>query len=489
MYFIVAFGLTFIIDLLTLAPTIFNLDSAELTTAAATLGLTRSTGYPLYILLGHLWSRVPIGDVGYRLNLFSAFNGALTVGILALILKHFHVKGWAAIGALGVFATGKFFWALSSIAEVYTFQTALMAGLILCLLRWQEQPSVWRMAWVGIVLGLCLSNHAASVLMLPAVVVFILSRSSIVLSKPKVFGAGIMGLLIGLSPYLYLPLRYHSLPDFNYAGVFDAYGRFHPLALDTLKGLWTLVSGESFFGLMFAYSASGSIGQSILFIKGLWQAFLVIGIGPGILGAFLLFKHNRQAGLALILMFICHAVFFVNYKVVDKELMYLPDYLIWSLWLGMGYQWLEEMLMKVKDYSNNTIKFTPSSLMVWTLRCSIIGIVIVSFAWKYPLVDQSNNWSARQLGEQILEQAEPNALIFGYWEVAPVIEYLTLVEGRRPDVQAVNRFLISQDNLKLWINRDISSRPIYIDSPLPALPKNVKSVNRGELYQLFTVMP
>ena len=58
---VAAFGLPFILYLLTLAPTIYNLDSAELTTAAATSGLVRATGYPLYLLLGRIWSWLPIG--------------------------------------------------------------------------------------------------------------------------------------------------------------------------------------------------------------------------------------------------------------------------------------------------------------------------------------------------------------------------------------------------------------------------------------------
>lgn len=488
MYFLIAFGLSFSIYLFTLAPTIYNLDSAELTTAAATLGLARSTGYPLYILLGHLWSKIPLGDVGYRLNLFSAFFGALTVGFLAIILnKHFHVKGWATFGALGLFATGKFFWALSSIAEVYTLQTALMAGLILCLLRWQEQPTPFRMASVGFVLGLCLCHHAASVLMLPGVLAVILTSTSKISSKPIVFGAGIIGLLLGLTPYLYLPLRYQSLPEFNYAGVFDADGIFHPLELDTLKGLWALVSGKSFSGLMFSYSTSEAIRETIIFFKGLWQAFLVIGIGPGLVGAFILFKQNWRIGIAFIFIFSFHAIFFINYKVIDKELMFLSDYLIWALWLGLGYDWLEGIIVKTELSSTEKRKYSISSKAVWTFRCLIAGIVIISFVWKYKLVNQSDNWSTRQLGEKILTQVEPNALIFGYWEVVPVIEYLTLVEGRRPDVQTVNRFLVTQGDLQQWILREISYRPIYIDHPFLALPKNIIKIDQGAIYQLLEV--
>src|SRR5690242_10390736 len=83
---IAAFTLPFTLYLLTLAPTVYNLDSAELTTAAATGGITRATGYPLYLLLGRLWSHIPIGDIGYRMNMFSAINGALTVALAERIL-------------------------------------------------------------------------------------------------------------------------------------------------------------------------------------------------------------------------------------------------------------------------------------------------------------------------------------------------------------------------------------------------------------------
>ena len=63
---ILAFALPFILYILTLAPTVYNLDSAELTTAAATAGITRATGYPLYLLLGYRCSWLPRAPSGRR---------------------------------------------------------------------------------------------------------------------------------------------------------------------------------------------------------------------------------------------------------------------------------------------------------------------------------------------------------------------------------------------------------------------------------------
>src|SRR4030042_6267158 len=148
-----SFGLPFCIYLLTLAPTIYNLDSAELTTAASTGGLMRSTGYPLYLTLGYIWSKIPLGDVGYRMNLLSAIFGALTIFLAERILRRWRLVGWAKLGALGLLATSTFYWGLSLVAEVYTLHTALMAGLILALLWWRDSPTPRRMLFIGLLGG------------------------------------------------------------------------------------------------------------------------------------------------------------------------------------------------------------------------------------------------------------------------------------------------------------------------------------------------
>ncbi|MCG8349217.1 MAG: DUF2723 domain-containing protein [Chloroflexales bacterium] len=98
---VIAFSLPLLIYLLTLAPTVYNLDSAELTTAAATEGIMRATGYPLYIVLGHLWVQLPFGDVGYRLNFFSAFHGAFTIALTERILQRWRVDRGRHSGRLG----------------------------------------------------------------------------------------------------------------------------------------------------------------------------------------------------------------------------------------------------------------------------------------------------------------------------------------------------------------------------------------------------
>lgn len=84
----IVFIITFIVYNFTLAPGLMFTDSGELAAAANTLGITHPTGYPLFTILGYIWSNLPIGgSVIYKMNLFSAFWASMTSVIFYLITK------------------------------------------------------------------------------------------------------------------------------------------------------------------------------------------------------------------------------------------------------------------------------------------------------------------------------------------------------------------------------------------------------------------
>ncbi len=95
----------------------------------------------------------------------------------------------------------------------------------------------------------------------------------------------------------------------------------------------------------------------------------------------------------------------------------------------------------------------------------VLGLFTVVFAGirTQPLVDLSKDFSARSRGEEVLESLEPGALLVGWWDTVPVVEYLQFVEGRRPDVSAINRFLIGRKALEQLIVREVARRPVYVD--------------------------
>ena len=120
----------------TLAPSVMPGDYAEFQFSAAILGVPHPTGYPLYILLGNLFTMLPVGDVAYRVNLSSAVYMAGAVGMLyALGVKLLRLLGWgrawwaAAVGA-ALFAVSPTPWSMSLVARSYALN-ALLVGCVL----------------------------------------------------------------------------------------------------------------------------------------------------------------------------------------------------------------------------------------------------------------------------------------------------------------------------------------------------------------------
>ena len=472
---VAVFVLPLLLYWLTLAPTIYNLDSAEFTTAVATNGLIRATGYPLYLLLGKIWSWLPLSsDMGYRLNLFSAFLSALTLLQVEHILRRLEVGSWLRLGAVGLLATAPYFWAMSLIAEVYTLHTALMSGVILTLMRWADQPSPLRLAVPIFLMTASLGNHMATVLLVPGAVWYVLTSHPTHFKNWRVWAAAGTAVLLGLSVFLILPLRYASQPVFNYAGEYDASGVFHPTNLMSLSGVWWLITGQSFAGQMFGYQLHEIWPQVMAYGVQLWTAFLAIGIGPGLLGLGILARRNWRLSGMLLLMFLANAIFYINYRVIDKDTMFLPTYLIWAIWLGVGYQqlviWLGNQVQPL---------ITPR-----LIRFLAVGAVLLAIGLNWTLVDRSNDWSTREMAETILQEVEPNALVLGWWDTVPAVQYLQLVEGQRPDVQALNRFLIPGETMEQLIMSQIDDRPIYINNPSMALLQQTKATPLGPIYKL-----
>ena len=189
--------------------------------------------------------------------------------------------------------------------------------------------------------------------------------------------------------------------------------------------------------------------------------FVAVGIGPGLLGAVVLWRRDRRIGAALPLIFLTTVAFYIDYRVVDKSTMFLPAYLVWALWVGVGYQWLLDWLREAPVGSRQRGGSIPRQIVAATA----VGAVVFSMAWNGPRVDLSDDWSARQRGEAAIAAMESDGLLIGWWATAPLVEYLQLVEGRRPDISVINRFLISGEDLEQLLRREVGRRPVYLDEP------------------------
>ena len=125
----------------TLAPAVFMLDSPELTAAAYSLGIVHSPGYPVYLLAGHLFLKLPLGDPGYEMNLFSALAAVATASLIAWLVQR--VSGRHLAGLVAGLSYGLCFyvWSMAVVAEVYTFQGLSLVLVLAMLWLWRDSDA------------------------------------------------------------------------------------------------------------------------------------------------------------------------------------------------------------------------------------------------------------------------------------------------------------------------------------------------------------
>jgi hypothetical protein len=286
---LLAFGLY----LRTLAPGLLWGDSAEFQFAAWLGGFTHPTGYPLYLLLGWLWTHLqPWQDPAWRMNLFSAVWGAVATGLVYLLARHL-LRGIArptyrrltALAAALVFAVTPTFWSQSIVAEVYSLHAVFVTAVLLALLSWAphaaEPSGRGRALLVAALFGLSLTHHRAMLLLAPAMLVFIgqTLRPIPASVRRNVYRGGTLALLLLclLAPlllYLYIPLRATAAPYYQIE-----LGAEETLALydATVAGFIAHVTGSSFGGAL-------QIGaQTQAQIVGLWNRFTGEFTLPGVL--------------------------------------------------------------------------------------------------------------------------------------------------------------------------------------------------------------
>ena len=79
---IFAFGVPLAAFLWTLEPTVYWFDSGTYVTAAFEMGVAHPTGFPGYLLAGHLAALLPFGTPAFRVNFLSALSGAFAAYFL-----------------------------------------------------------------------------------------------------------------------------------------------------------------------------------------------------------------------------------------------------------------------------------------------------------------------------------------------------------------------------------------------------------------------
>ena len=421
------FVLVMVLYLGTLAPTVLYmkgprlLDAVMLQMQVSVLGITHPTGYPTYLMVTHLFTYLPFGDQAYRVNLASAVYAALAVVAVyaaGLLLSRRVVA--AAAGALA-FGLGAALWSQAVIAEVYTLNAMLVSFTIVALLLWREYRQDRYLLLSAFLIGLCLTNHLTSGLLLPASLLLVALVDWRKLIEVRLVLGGAAAFLLGLAPYLYLPLRAAMDPPMD-ANNPTSFGRF-----------WYVVSGGNLTGSFFSFGPAELPGRMIFYWEHLLDNMHFLVVMVALTGAIIMLGKDRAVGIFLGFLFFGWLFYAVENDIPDIDLYFIPTYLVLSLWAASGFgTLLAEVESLVAGFSGKTRRAILGVLSLMMLCLPLLGV-----AGTYAQVDMSGVYRGRQEVEAVADNAAPNATILHH---RSSMWYMVLVERRRRDLTIVDPF-------------------------------------------------
>jgi len=218
---VTAFLFPLVIYAFTLCRTVGFVDAGELCVASRILGVAHPTGYPLYVLLGRLFSLFPLGAIIVRTNFMSAFFAALSALFLYLTISRLLASfetGQTKARLLALFCACSFAfstttWNQAVVTEVYSL-TAFFASVLLLLAFSDDERAPLLFAYV---FGLSLSNHMSALLVgIPCGIYMLSARGGLSRRLPLM----VILFLFGLSIYIYLPIRANQNPLMNWGNPF-----------------------------------------------------------------------------------------------------------------------------------------------------------------------------------------------------------------------------------------------------------------------------
>jgi hypothetical protein len=386
--------------------------------ASEFLGTAHSPGYPLYILLSQVSHLLPLESAAFRVHLFGSFTASVALGLLYFIGRRvLHLEKVACLFGTICVAFSTLFWEQALIAEAYQLNGVLFLLLFaLCAkLGSEQQPGGWPVLLTGFVFGLSLANHWPLTLLLAPT--FALLAAPAVVTTLKLVPLGLVGILFGTSPYLWMFLS-GSDTGFNHMGSFPGPSEFfYFISRDVYADVdQRQIASISDKALFTSFYVREMIGQFTMFTAPL----VVVGI-------FRLARYMPVRFVSAILYSILFPLVVIvlldfTYTPIETASMgayFLPVYLVMGMMLMAG----------------------ASALLNWLSDLRVItGPILILFM---ALVIQQNHHIAagnpsdfgREQSNYVLSRLPQGANLFvmDSWLMATVT-YLHYVEQVRPDV-------------------------------------------------------
>jgi tetratricopeptide (TPR) repeat protein len=498
-----------VVYILTLAPGVMYTDSGELAGACYFFGVAHPTGYPLFVILGHLWTLVakPLGVI-YAMNLFAAVCTAISSGMVYAILhtildfistqssqqkkqttsnRNTSLIKWCSIAGGLSYAFAHTVWEQATSIEVYSLHLLMMSSTILFFVRGIISNSQKTLMLSALLLGLSFTNHLTTILLIPPILLLFFWRtgesfaSKNITSRERLTQFGLLLLLIISCSSVYGIMIWRSSSEawFNWGAVHRGWEQFSYHVLGKQYQIW-----------MFSDEPGAVKKQFLQFISLVPKNLAYIGLVLlPFAGLPALWHTSKQ-----LFWFIVVGIFFcvgysVNYNIHDIDSYFLLAFLLMIVASFVGFYSILQ--------SSLASKLSDSIKPVIAL-----SIALISLGVNYQANDKSKHTLVEEYVKLMVDPLPKNAvLISQQWDFfVSAFWYMQQVEGYRPDITIIEKEILRRTwypaQMQRWYPNAITQCQKEIDDYMTDLilfEKDSKSfmeepANSQRIQQKFVTM-
>ena len=503
-YYILTGFISFAFYLLTIAPSVIQIDTGELAAVQCTLGIAHPTGYPLFTILGYVFSLIPLPVTKiFQINLLAALYCSAAVSVFTFTAK-IVLDNWnsfqfikdskeknkrkkkesgkvvkpassstvelsepfkiisAILGGLFL-ALSKTFWFQSTSVEVYSLHLLLITLIILALVKaflLSDKESSISKYWIvfAITLALGFTNHMTTLLIIPGVAYLYFTKNGFSTKSIK----QIIFMLLIFFPililfYSYLPIRASQSPLVNWG---------NPIEWERII---RHISGQQYQVWLFS-STEAAAKQFNYFVKNLPIEFS-LSLLFALAGLVVSFIYARKFFIFNIIVFLSTVLYSINYDINDIDSYFLLAYISLAFFGVFGI--VQLILFATKKKMQLLI---PVSLLVL-----FVGLQFYS---NYDEVNQRGNFIYEDYTKSILNTVPNNSIIFSYqWDYfISASYYFQLVEGFRKDVVVIDKELLRRSWYYNQLNTNHPKLLSGVKSDVDQFVEALKPFEREEQY-------
>jgi tetratricopeptide (TPR) repeat protein len=321
------FFVTLLIYVVTLAPTVLPGDAGELISASRTLSIAHPPGYPLYLMLGKIFSTVfAFGSVAFRYNLMSAVLASAVGALVFLLARGLGAGKWAAMAVTLGIATRGAWWLQATGAEVYTLNAVFVVALLIIALAGTRRGDKV-LVLMGLAGGLAISHHLSLVYALAAAVIGLLVMK--VRPRLSALVVAVLFLALGLTVWLYIPIRAAQSPPLTYGST------------STFDGFISHITAQGYKWRVKPFDAGARLADFGAYIRlmfaqsGLWlSALAVLGLVAS--------ARRWRLLLGPLLVFVFYGIHSAAYNIPDIDSHVFPALITVGVFAALGAGFLAE---------------------------------------------------------------------------------------------------------------------------------------------------